>query len=88
MFTHINHFLPSLCVCRIDQVSTLYQNISLTDTRMIPQYEKVLLNFSSEIKLQSKEMERLALAVKRYAHIKMSPPLDNQLKPDISAVWW
>ncbi|GAA6106816.1 ras and EF-hand domain-containing protein isoform X2 [Tachysurus ichikawai] len=56
----LNKFIP-----RIDQVSTLYQNISLTDTRMIPQYEKVLLNFSSEIKLQSKEMERLALAVKR-----------------------
>ncbi|XP_027023050.1 ras and EF-hand domain-containing protein isoform X3 [Tachysurus fulvidraco] len=56
----LNKFIP-----RIDQVSTLYQNISLTDTRMIPQYEKVLLNFSSEIKLQNKEMERLALAVKR-----------------------
>ncbi|TSL97341.1 Ras and EF-hand domain-containing protein [Bagarius yarrelli] len=50
---------------RIDQVSTLYQNISLTEPRMISQYEKVLLNFTSEIKLQSKEMERLALAVKR-----------------------
>ncbi|XP_017324403.1 ras and EF-hand domain-containing protein [Ictalurus punctatus] len=50
---------------RIDLVSTLYQNISLTETRMIPQYEKVLLNFTREIKLQSKEMERLGLAVKR-----------------------
>ncbi|MCI4381159.1 hypothetical protein PGIGA_G00248550 [Pangasianodon gigas] len=50
---------------RIDQALTLYQNISLTETRMIPQYEKVLLNFIREIKLQSKEMERLALAAKR-----------------------
>ncbi|KAF5907307.1 ras and EF-hand domain-containing protein, partial [Clarias magur] len=50
---------------RIDQVSTLYQNISLTETRMIPQFEKVILNFIGEIKLQNKEMERLALAVKR-----------------------
>ncbi|KAK3540227.1 hypothetical protein QTP70_028417 [Hemibagrus guttatus] len=56
----LTKFIP-----RIDQVSTLYENISLTDTRMIPQYEKVLLNFTREIKLQSKEMERLALAVKR-----------------------
>ncbi|XP_062854685.1 ras and EF-hand domain-containing protein [Trichomycterus rosablanca] len=52
-------------VPRIDQVATLYLNISLTETRMIPQYERVLLNFIKEIKLQSKEMERLALAVKR-----------------------
>ncbi|KAG7332135.1 hypothetical protein KOW79_003969 [Hemibagrus wyckioides] len=56
----LTKFIP-----RIDQVSTLYENISLTDTRMIPQYEKVLLNFTREIKLQSKEMERLALAAKR-----------------------
>ncbi|KAI5622023.1 ras and EF-hand domain-containing protein [Silurus asotus] len=55
-----SRFIP-----RIDQVSTLYHNIGLTESRMIPQYEKVLLNFTKEVKLQSKEMERLALAVKR-----------------------
>lgn len=54
---------------RIDQVSTLYENISLTDTRMIPQYEKVLLNFTREVKIQSNEMERLALVAKRYLRI-------------------
>ncbi|XP_072537178.1 ras and EF-hand domain-containing protein [Salminus brasiliensis] len=50
---------------RIDQVSTLYQNISLTEARIIPQYERVVLNFIREIKLQNTEMEHLALAVKR-----------------------
>uniref|UniRef100_A0A3B4CJT6 EF-hand domain-containing protein n=1 Tax=Pygocentrus nattereri TaxID=42514 RepID=A0A3B4CJT6_PYGNA len=50
---------------RIDQVSTLYQNISLTEARIIPQYERVILNFIREIKLQNTEMEHLALAVKR-----------------------
>ncbi|XP_066501009.1 ras and EF-hand domain-containing protein [Hoplias malabaricus] len=50
---------------RIDQVSTLYQNISLTEVRIIPQYERVILNFIREIKLQNTEMEHLALAVKR-----------------------
>uniref|UniRef100_A0AAY5ENQ2 EF-hand domain-containing protein n=1 Tax=Electrophorus electricus TaxID=8005 RepID=A0AAY5ENQ2_ELEEL len=50
---------------RIDQVSTLYQNISLTEARMIPQYERVILNFIREIKLQNTDMENMALAVKR-----------------------
>uniref|UniRef100_W5KVX3 RAS and EF-hand domain containing n=1 Tax=Astyanax mexicanus TaxID=7994 RepID=W5KVX3_ASTMX len=50
---------------RIDQVSILYQNISLTEARIIPQYERVVLNFIREIKLQNTEMEHLALAVKR-----------------------
>uniref|UniRef100_A0AAY5ESC3 RAS and EF-hand domain containing n=1 Tax=Electrophorus electricus TaxID=8005 RepID=A0AAY5ESC3_ELEEL len=49
----------------IDQVSTLYQNISLTEARMIPQYERVILNFIREIKLQNTDMENMALAVKR-----------------------
>ncbi|KAI4878132.1 hypothetical protein NFI96_007712 [Prochilodus magdalenae] len=50
---------------RIDQVSTLYQNISLTEARIVPQFERVVLNFIREIKLQNTEMEHLALAVKR-----------------------
>ncbi|XP_030639565.1 ras and EF-hand domain-containing protein [Chanos chanos] len=50
---------------RIDQVSTLYQNISLTEPRMVPQYERVIMNFIREIKMQNTEMEHLALAVKR-----------------------
>ncbi|XP_076847594.1 ras and EF-hand domain-containing protein homolog [Brachyhypopomus gauderio] len=50
---------------RIDQVSTLYQNISLTEARMVPQFERVISSFIREIKLQRAEMENLALAVKR-----------------------
>lgn len=50
----------------IDQVMTLYQNISLTEARIIPQYERVIFNFIREIKLQNTEMEHLALAVKRF----------------------
>uniref|UniRef100_A0A672Q2U0 RAS and EF-hand domain containing n=1 Tax=Sinocyclocheilus grahami TaxID=75366 RepID=A0A672Q2U0_SINGR len=52
-------------VCRIDQVSTLYQNISLTEPRIVPQYERVLLSFIKEIRILNTEMEHLALAVKR-----------------------
>ncbi|XP_043103331.1 ras and EF-hand domain-containing protein [Puntigrus tetrazona] len=50
---------------RIDQISTLYQNISLTEPRIIPQYERVLLGFIKEIRILNTEMEHLALAVKR-----------------------
>ncbi|XP_016102802.1 ras and EF-hand domain-containing protein-like [Sinocyclocheilus grahami] len=49
----------------IDQVSTLYQNISLTEPRIVPQYERVLLSFIKEIRILNTEMEHLALAVKR-----------------------
>ncbi|XP_057213452.1 ras and EF-hand domain-containing protein isoform X2 [Triplophysa rosa] len=50
---------------RIEQVSTLYQNISLTEPRMISQFERVLSNFIKEIRILNTEMEHLALAVKR-----------------------
>ncbi|XP_028853021.1 ras and EF-hand domain-containing protein isoform X2 [Denticeps clupeoides] len=50
---------------RMEQVATLYQNVSMTDARMVPQFERVLLNFTREIRLQNTEMEHLALAVKR-----------------------
>ncbi|KAK2899022.1 hypothetical protein Q8A67_010440 [Cirrhinus molitorella] len=50
---------------RIDQISTLYQNISLTEPRIVPQYERVLLSFVKEIRILDTEMEHLALAVKR-----------------------
>uniref|UniRef100_A0A672IX00 RAS and EF-hand domain containing n=1 Tax=Salarias fasciatus TaxID=181472 RepID=A0A672IX00_SALFA len=50
---------------RNEQASTLYQNISLTEPRLIPQFEKVILNFTKEIKQQNSEMENLALAIKR-----------------------
>lgn len=43
----------------------LYQNISLTEPRLIPQLEKVIINFTKEIKQQNSEMENLALAIKR-----------------------
>uniref|UniRef100_A0A8C2EJX2 RAS and EF-hand domain containing n=1 Tax=Cyprinus carpio TaxID=7962 RepID=A0A8C2EJX2_CYPCA len=52
-------------VPRIDQVSTLYQNISLTEPRIVPQCERVLLSFIKEIRILNTEMEHLALAVKR-----------------------
>lgn len=55
-------------VCRIDQVSTLYQNISLTEPRIVPQCERVLLSFIKEIRILNTEMEHLALAVKRYTN--------------------
>ncbi|MBN3314326.1 RASEF protein, partial [Atractosteus spatula] len=50
---------------RSEQVATLYQNINLTEPRMVPQYERVIMNFIREIRLQNSEMENLALAVKR-----------------------
>ncbi|KAJ8285420.1 hypothetical protein GJAV_G00026600 [Gymnothorax javanicus] len=50
---------------RSEQAGTLYQNIQLTEPRILPQYERVIMNFIREIKLQSTEMENLALAVKR-----------------------
>ncbi|XP_036955043.1 ras and EF-hand domain-containing protein homolog isoform X5 [Acanthopagrus latus] len=48
-----------------DQAATLYQNISLTEPRLIPQLEKVIMSFAKEIKQQNSEMENLALAIKR-----------------------
>ncbi|KAM7392039.1 hypothetical protein PAMP_022682 [Pampus punctatissimus] len=50
---------------RNEQAATLYQNISLTEPRLINQFEKVVLNFTREIKQQNSEMENLALAIKR-----------------------
>ncbi|XP_011769338.1 ras and EF-hand domain-containing protein isoform X2 [Macaca nemestrina] len=50
---------------REEQVSTLYQNINLVEPRLIQPYEHVIKNFIREIRLQSTEMENLAIAVKR-----------------------
>ncbi|KAM3867469.1 LOW QUALITY PROTEIN: ras and EF-hand domain-containing protein homolog [Diretmus argenteus] len=50
---------------RSEQAATLYQNISLTDPRLVPQFERVVMNFTKEIKQHNSEMENLALAVKR-----------------------
>ncbi|XP_051965026.1 ras and EF-hand domain-containing protein homolog [Xyrauchen texanus] len=50
---------------RVDQASTLYQNISLMEPRMVPQYEQVLFSFIKEIRILNTEMEHLALVVKR-----------------------
>ncbi|XP_038625837.1 ras and EF-hand domain-containing protein isoform X4 [Tachyglossus aculeatus] len=50
---------------RQEQVSVLYQNINLFEPRLIQPYEHVIKNFIREIKLQSMEMENLAIAVKR-----------------------
>ncbi|KAH0628235.1 hypothetical protein JD844_009118, partial [Phrynosoma platyrhinos] len=48
-----------------EQVSVLYQNINIVEPRLIQPYEHVIKNFIREIKLQSTEMENLAIAVKR-----------------------
>ncbi|XP_060091378.1 ras and EF-hand domain-containing protein isoform X2 [Heteronotia binoei] len=53
------------CIPRQEQVSVLYQNISIVEPRLIQPYEHVIKNFIREIKLQSAEMENLAIAVKR-----------------------
>nr|XP_009934766.1 PREDICTED: ras and EF-hand domain-containing protein [Opisthocomus hoazin] len=53
------------CPCRQEQVSVLYQNIHIAEPRLIQPYEHVIKNFIREIKLQSTEMETLAIAVKR-----------------------
>ncbi|XP_037652766.1 ras and EF-hand domain-containing protein-like [Choloepus didactylus] len=50
---------------REEQVITLYENINLVELRLIQPYEHVITNFICEIKLQSPEMENLAIAVKR-----------------------
>ncbi|NXJ85864.1 RASEF protein, partial [Trogon melanurus] len=50
---------------RQEQVSVLYQNIHIVEPRLIQPYEHVIKNFIREIKLQSTEMETLAIAVKR-----------------------
>lgn len=50
---------------RNELAATLYQNLSLTEPRLIPQLENVFMNFIKEIKQQNSEMENLALAIKR-----------------------
>ncbi|NXF10170.1 RASEF protein, partial [Smithornis capensis] len=50
---------------RQEQVSVLYQNIHIAEPRLIQSYEHVIKNFIREIRLQSTEMETLAVAVKR-----------------------
>uniref|UniRef100_A0A3Q3VJG8 EF-hand domain-containing protein n=1 Tax=Mola mola TaxID=94237 RepID=A0A3Q3VJG8_MOLML len=50
---------------RNEQAATLYQNLSLTEPRLIPQLENVIMNCVKEIKQQNSEMENLALAIKR-----------------------
>ncbi|XP_072260202.1 ras and EF-hand domain-containing protein isoform X1 [Pyxicephalus adspersus] len=50
---------------RQEQASVLYQNITIVEPLLIQQYEHVIRNFVREIRLQSSEMENLAIAVKR-----------------------
>ncbi|XP_075454966.1 ras and EF-hand domain-containing protein [Ascaphus truei] len=54
------HYIP-----RREQVSVLYQNINIVEPLLMQQYEHVIRNFVREIRLQSTEMENLAIAVKR-----------------------
>jgi len=62
------HWLNSVFICSIVQISTVYQNIRLTEPRIIPQFERGLLSFIKEIRILNTEMEHLALAVKRYTN--------------------
>ncbi|CAF87728.1 unnamed protein product, partial [Tetraodon nigroviridis] len=50
---------------RSEMAAMLYQNLSLTEPRLIPQLENVIMIFVKEIKQQNSEMENLALAIKR-----------------------
>ncbi|XP_067087698.1 ras and EF-hand domain-containing protein isoform X1 [Osmerus mordax] len=50
---------------RAEQAATLYQNIRVTEPRLVPQYERVIMTFTREIRQHNTEMENLALAVKR-----------------------
>ncbi|XP_006835013.1 PREDICTED: ras and EF-hand domain-containing protein-like [Chrysochloris asiatica] len=50
---------------RKEQVSTLYVNINLVEPRLIQPYEHIIKNFIREIRLQSTELENLAIAAKR-----------------------
>ncbi|KAG9486801.1 ras and EF-hand domain-containing protein [Eleutherodactylus coqui] len=52
-------------ITRKEQASVLYQNITIVEPLLIQQYEHVIRNFVREIRLQSTEMENLAIAVKR-----------------------
>ncbi|XP_037653740.1 lysine-specific demethylase phf2-like isoform X2 [Choloepus didactylus] len=54
---------------RKEQVSTLYENINLVELRLIQPHEHVITNCICEIKLQSPEIENLAIAVKRCREI-------------------
>lgn len=72
---------------RQEQVSILYQNINIVEPRLIQPYEQVIKNFIREIKLQSTEMENLAMAVKRAqdkAAIQLSE-LDEEMEQRIQA---
>ncbi|XP_068422347.1 ras and EF-hand domain-containing protein isoform X2 [Clinocottus analis] len=50
---------------RNEQAAALHQNISMTEPRLINQFEKLIMNFTKEIRQQNSEMENLALAIKR-----------------------
>ncbi|XP_053558434.1 ras and EF-hand domain-containing protein [Bombina bombina] len=52
-------------ITRREQASVLYQNINLVEPLLIQQYEHVIRSFVREIRLQSTEMENLAITVRR-----------------------
>ncbi|NXU55631.1 RASEF protein, partial [Turnix velox] len=73
---------------RQEQVSVLYQNIHIAEPRLLQPYEHVIKNFIQEIKLQSTEMETLAMAVKRAqdkAAVQLSE-LEEEMEQRIQAV--
>uniref|UniRef100_A0A8C5WQJ8 RAS and EF-hand domain containing n=1 Tax=Laticauda laticaudata TaxID=8630 RepID=A0A8C5WQJ8_LATLA len=72
---------------RQEQVSILYQNINIVEPRLIQPYENVIKNFIREIKLQSTEMETLAIAVKRAQDkaVMQLGELDEEMEQRIQA---
>ncbi|OCT56448.1 ras and EF-hand domain-containing protein [Xenopus laevis] len=73
---------------RREQATVLYQNIHILEPLLIQQYEHVIRNFVREIRLQSTEMENLAIAVKRAqdkAAIQLSE-LEEEMDQRIQAV--
>uniref|UniRef100_A0A803XVH4 RAS and EF-hand domain containing n=1 Tax=Meleagris gallopavo TaxID=9103 RepID=A0A803XVH4_MELGA len=86
-----NHLEEFRCIfvlySKQEQVSVLYQNIHIVEPRLIQPYEHVIKNFIREIKLQSTEMETLAIAVKRVqdkAAVQLSE-LEEEMEQRIQA---
>ncbi|KAG5841352.1 hypothetical protein ANANG_G00198620 [Anguilla anguilla] len=66
---------------RSEQAAILYQNIQLTEPRILPQYERVITNFIREVQIQSTEMESLALADKAAIQLsEMEEEMDQRIR--------
>lgn len=90
----LQNIVPSKSVKKVsvffrqEQVSVLYQNIHIVEPRLIQSYEHVIKNFIREIKLQSTEMETLAIAVKRYSASSSLTLLHFSLSHFVGLNYW